>query len=52
LAVEEIRRGLNWQMKDFMAWHAMAFSLCAGTEDHLEGSKAFIEKRQPVFKGR
>jgi enoyl-CoA hydratase/carnithine racemase len=52
LAMEGIRRGLNWSMKDFMEWHASAFSFCTETEDHLEGSKAFIEKRQPVFKGK
>lgn len=52
LAMEGIRRGLNWPMKDFMEWHASAFTFCTETEDHLEGSKAFIEKRQPVFKGK
>jgi 2-(1,2-epoxy-1,2-dihydrophenyl)acetyl-CoA isomerase len=52
LAMEGIRRGLNWPMREFMEWHAAAFSFCTETEDHLEGSKAFIEKRQPVFKGR
>lgn len=52
LAMEGIRRGLNWPMKEFMEWHALAFTFCAETEDHIEGSKAFIEKRQPVFKGK
>jgi len=35
-----------------MEWHAQAFTLCAETEDHIEGAKAFIEKRTPVFRGR
>ena len=52
LALEGIRRGLNWSTKDFLEWHASAFSFCTETEDHLEGSKAFIEKRQPAFKGK
>ena len=52
LAMEGIRRGLNWPLKDFLEWHAYAFTLCAETEDHIEGSKAFMEKRQPVFKGK
>lgn len=52
LAMEGIRRGLNWPMEEFMEWHAHAFTFCAETEDHIEGSKAFVEKRQPVFKGK
>jgi enoyl-CoA hydratase/carnithine racemase len=52
LAMEGIRRGLNWKMKDFKEWQSTAESFCMETDDHLEGSKAFIEKRQPIFKGK
>jgi len=52
LAIEGIRRGLGWPMEEFMRYHALAFTFCAETEDHIEGSKAFVEKREPVFKGR
>ena len=52
LALEGIRRGLKWPMHEFLEWHANAFSYCTETEDHLEGSKAFVEKRQPIFKGK
>jgi enoyl-CoA hydratase/carnithine racemase len=52
LAMEGIRRGLNWPLEEFMRYHALASPFCAETEDHREGARAFFEKRQPVFKGR
>ena len=52
LAMEGIRRGLGLAMDEFMQFHALAFTFCSETEDHLEGSRAFVEKRQPIFKGK
>jgi enoyl-CoA hydratase/carnithine racemase len=52
LAMEGIRRGLGLAMEEFMRFHALAFTFCSETEDHLEGSRAFVEKRTPVFKGK
>ncbi len=34
---------------DLEAWHHMR---CGMTEDHREAARAFVEKREPVFKGR
>ncbi len=52
LAKEGVRRGLNMPLHEWDEWHALAFTFCTETEDHKEGSRAFVEKREPVFKGR
>lgn len=52
LAKEGIRRSLKMPIEEWDQWHTMAFSFCMETEDHKEGSKAFVEKREPVFKGK
>jgi enoyl-CoA hydratase len=33
-----------------LKYEASLFSLCCGTDDFKEGTKAFLEKRKPVFK--
>lgn len=52
LAKEGIRRGLNMPVEEWKQWHSFAMRFCFSTEDHREGAKAFVEKREPVFKGR
>jgi 2-(1,2-epoxy-1,2-dihydrophenyl)acetyl-CoA isomerase len=37
------------ELLDLEAWH---HARCAGTEDHREATRAFVEKREPVFRGR
>jgi len=34
------------------AHEATLFGLVAGTDDMKEGTRAFIEKRKPLFQGR
>jgi enoyl-CoA hydratase/carnithine racemase len=50
LTIRGIRKGLNWDLEEFAQYHALAFTFCTETEDHKEGARAFLEKRQPVFK--
>ena len=52
LAIEGIRTGLDWPLEEFMRFHARATPFCAETEDHIEGARAFLSNRFPVFKGR
>ena len=52
LAKEGIRRCLKMPVDEFKQWHSFAFAFCQGTEDHREGARAFVEKREPVFKGK
>jgi enoyl-CoA hydratase len=52
MAKEAINQGIQTDMKTALAIEAHCFSLCYGTEDKAEGTKAFMEKRKPIFKGR
>jgi enoyl-CoA hydratase/carnithine racemase len=52
LAKEGIRRGLNMPIDEWKQWYSFAMRFCFATEDHREGAQAFVEKREPKFKGR
>ncbi len=51
-AKEAIYRGLGTDLDAALEWAAARNRELAKTEDHEEGSKAFVEKREPVFKGK
>jgi enoyl-CoA hydratase/carnithine racemase len=51
-AKEAIYRGLGTGLDAALDWAVARDRELAQTEDHVEGSTAFVEKREPVFKGR
>ena len=51
-AMEAIHHGLQGTLDEGLFLEATLFSLCATTEDMKEGTRAFLEKRKPQFKGK
>jgi enoyl-CoA hydratase len=51
-AMEAVTRGAEMGFHDGCALEAALFALTSTTEDMKEGTRAFLEKRKPVFTGR
>ena len=51
-AMEAIERGAEMPLREGMFLEAALFGMCAGTEDFREGTRAFLEKRPAVFRGK
>ena len=47
-----INRAINGDLMECMDLEATHHVHCAQTEDHKEATRAFVDKREPVFKGR
>ena len=52
LAKEALRVGMNWELNGFFDYQRTVQGLCLQTADHLEGSRAFVERREAKFQGR
>jgi len=52
MAKEAINMGMQADLRTGLSIEARCFCLCFGSEDRVEGMKAFLEKRKPEFKGR
>ncbi len=50
--LEAVMRGLSMPLEEGLTLEAELFSNLFGTEDMREGTRAFLEKREPVFKGK
>lgn len=51
LALEAVNKGLATSQSQGLRLEAAYFGLCAATEDKLEGTSAFLQKRAPQFRG-
>ncbi len=50
--LEAVTRGLNLPLEEGLRLEAELFSRLFETDDVREGTRAFLEKRPPVFKGK
>lgn len=49
---ENLNRAMAGEVDDCLDLEATHHIHCGQTEDHREATKAFVEKREPIFKGR
>jgi enoyl-CoA hydratase len=50
--LQAVTRGIEMSVEDGLELEARLFSELFATEDVREGTRAFLEKRKPVFRGR
>ena len=51
MAKRAINKGLEMDLASGIAFEAEAYTTTFSSEDRLEGMTAFLEKREPHFKG-
>lgn len=47
-----IYQGIDADLDMQLQWEHLALNMCRQTEDHLEGARSFLGKREPEFKGK
>jgi len=52
LCIDAVNRGLEMPFDEALAFEATQFGVSCASEDIREGTRAFLEKRKPEFKGR
>lgn len=52
LSIKAVNKGLDKPLEDALEHEAKYFGKVCATEDSAEGTKAFLEKRKPNFRGR
>ena len=52
ISKQGLYQGMNADLTTQLRWESLALSYLGGTEDSKEAAKAFVEKRDPVFRGR
>lgn len=50
--LQAVHEGLQMGLAEGLSTEAVLFGLSCATEDMREGTRAFVEKRRPMFKGR
>jgi enoyl-CoA hydratase len=50
--INAINKGMEIPFAEACQYEATLFGLVASTDDMKEGTKAFLDKRKPEFKGR
>ena len=50
--ISAVHKGLDMPFADACTFEATLFGLVSSTDDMREGTRAFLEKRKPVFSGR
>jgi enoyl-CoA hydratase len=50
--MQAVHEGLQMTLNEGLSMEAALFGLSCATDDMKEGTRAFLEKRKPSFRGR